>query len=200
MTLTASRRRALAIVLSLVVLAGFSWLAPDRSGTGASEPLAQAPADAPLAVLTLATGEVVIRLRPDLAPNHVQRITTLANEGFYDGVVFHRVIPGFMAQTGDPSGTGMGGSSLPNLAGEFSPTADFTRGTVGMARSADRNSANSQFFIVTGPAPHLNGDYTLLGEVVSGMEHVESIAAGDPRANGAVENPDAIVTLRVRAP
>src|SRR5690554_2785388 len=122
------------------------------------------PADAPVATLTLATGEVEIALRPDLAPRHVERIIELANSGFYDGIVFHRVIPGFMAQTGDPQGTGMGGSDKPDLPAEFSDEP-FVRGTVGMARTSDPNSANSQFFINYVETPHLNGQYTIWGQV-----------------------------------
>ena len=123
-------------------------------------------------------GDVVIKLRPDLAPGHVARITELANDGFYDGVVFHRVIPGFMAQTGDGQrGDGTGGSKYPNLPAEFS-NVPFTRGIVGMARASDPNSANSQFFIMFAPAPHLNGQYTVLGRVVEGMEHVDQIKRG----------------------
>jgi peptidylprolyl isomerase len=129
--------------------------------------------------LTLETGDVVIRLRPDLAPNHVARIAELANEGFYDGVVFHRVIPGFMAQGGDPSGTGMRGSSKPNLKAEFSDAAH-TRGVCSMARTNDPNSANSQFFIVFDDARFLDGQYTVWGEVVSGMEHVDALPKGEP--------------------
>ena len=157
------------------------------------------PADAPIATLTLESGDVQIALRPDLAPEHVKRITELANSGFYDGLKFHRVIDGFMAQTGDPLGNGMGGSDLPDLAAEFSNAA-FVRGTVGMARSANPDSANSQFFIVTADAPHLNGQYTLFGNVISGMELVDGLEQGDPRANGMVENPDIMVSLRVTEP
>lgn len=159
----------------------------------------QAPEDAPVATLTLKDGEVKIRLRPDLAPNHVERITELANSGFYDNIKFHRVIAGFMAQTGDPQGTGMGGSHLPDLAAEFTNT-NFARGTIGMARSSNPNSANSQFFIVTADSPHLNGQYTLLGEVIEGMEFVDNIKLGDPRANGVVTDPDLMISLRVAAP
>jgi peptidylprolyl isomerase len=129
--------------------------------------------------LTLETGDVTIRLRPDLAPGHVARIAELANEGFYDGVVFHRVIPGFMAQGGDPSGTGMRGSSKPNLKAEFSD-APHTRGVCSMARTNDPNSANSQFFIVFDDARFLDGQYTVWGEVVSGMEHVDALPKGEP--------------------
>ena len=119
-------------------------------------------------------GDVVIRLRPDLAPQHVARIRELAEEGFYDGVVFHRVIDGFMAQTGDPTGTGTGGSKLPNLPAEFTPTP-YKRGSVGMARSQSPNSANSQFFICFDGCGSLTGQYTLFGEVVSGMDVVRKI-------------------------
>jgi peptidylprolyl isomerase len=146
--------------------------------------------------LQLKDGRVVIRLRPDLAPKHVERIKTLAKKGFYDGIVFHRVIEGFMAQTGDPTGTGMGGSDLPNLPAEFS-SAPFVRGTLGMARSQSPNSANSQFFITFAPAPFLNGQYTVFGEVVSGMEIVDKIKKGNAAANGVVENPDKIVSLKL---
>jgi peptidylprolyl isomerase len=138
-------------------------------------------------VLELKTGKVSIRLRPDLAPQHVERVKTLAREGFYDGIVFHRVIDGFMAQSGDPTGTGMGGSKYPNLPAEFTPTA-FERGTVGAARSADPNSANSQFFICFKHSPFLNGQYTVWGQVVDGMQHVDQIARGEPPAN-----PDKII-------
>lgn len=161
--------------------------------------VAEIPANAPVATLTLKDGDVIIALRPDLAPNHVDRIMELANSGFYDGLKFHRVIDRFMAQTGDPQGTGMGGSDLPNLAAEFSD-ANFARGTVGMARSMDPNSANSQFFIVTADSPHLNGQYTLFGNVIEGMEFVDNIKLGDQRANGVVDDPDLMISLRVAAP
>jgi len=157
---------------------------------------AQEAGDHPVAVLELANGTVEIALREDLAPNHVERITTLANDGFYDGLAFHRVIANFMAQTGDPLGNGTGGSDLPDLAAEFS-SEPFVRGTVGMARAASPDSANSQFFIVTANAPHLNGGYTLFGEVISGMEFVDAIKLGTG-PNGMVDGePDRIVSLRV---
>ena len=124
-------------------------------------------------------GDVVIKLRPDLAPGHVARITELANEGFYDGVVFHRVIPGFMAQGGDPSGTGMGGSDKPDLKAEFND-APHVRGTCSMARATNPNSANSQFFICFDDAGFLDGQYTVWGEVESGMEHVDALPKGEP--------------------
>jgi peptidylprolyl isomerase len=130
--------------------------------------------------LTLSTGgDVVIKLRPDLAPGHVQRITELANSGFYDGVVFHRVIPGFMAQGGDPSGTGTSGSDRPNLKAEFSQEPH-VRGTASMARTPDPNSANSQFFICLDDARFLDGQYTVWGKVESGMEHVDALPIGEP--------------------
>jgi len=129
--------------------------------------------------LTLATGDVKIKLRPDLAPQHVARITELANDGFYDGVVFHRVIPGFMAQGGDPTGTGMHGSSKPDLAAEFSKEPH-VRGVASMARAQSPNSANSQFFICFDDARFLDGQYTVWGEVTEGMEHVDALPKGEP--------------------
>jgi len=132
--------------------------------------------------LTLDTGEVVIKLRPDLAPGHVTRIAELANEGFYDGVVFHRVIPGFMAQGGDPTGTGMSGSSKPDLRSEFS-REPHVRGVCSMARSSNPHSANSQFFICFDDATFLDGQYTVWGEVTSGMEHVDALPKGEPPRN-----------------
>ena len=132
-------------------------------------------------------GDVVIRLRPDLAPEHVERITTLANQGFYDGVKFHRVIPGFMAQGGDPTGTGMHGSDLPDLPAEFSDEPH-VRGTCSMARAQNPNSANSQFFICFDDARFLDGQYTVWGQVESGMEHVDALPKGEPPANpGKIE-------------
>jgi len=138
--------------------------------------------------LTLSSGgDVVIRLRPDLAPSHVARITELANEGFYDGVVFHRVIPGFMAQGGDPTGTGYHGSQLPDLKAEFS-NEPHVRGTASMARSQSPDSANSQFFICFGEAGFLDGQYTVWGQVESGMEHVDALPVGEPPAEpGRIE-------------
>ena len=140
-------------------------------------------------IMELKTGKVTIRLRPDLAPRHVERIKTLTSQGFYDGLKFHRVIPGFMAQTGDPKGTGAGGSSLPDLPAEFS-AAPFERGTLGAARTGNPNSANSQFFITFTHTPHLNGEYTVFGQVVDGMQHVDQIAKGEPPPN-----PDTIVKM-----
>ena len=127
-------------------------------------------------------GTVLIELFPDVAPKHVARVKELAKAGFYDGIVFHRVIPGFMAQTGDPTGTGMGGSGKGNVMAEFSKKP-FVRGTVGAARSQNPNSADSQFFICFAPAPHLNGQYTVWGQVIEGMENVDKVAVGEPPAN-----------------
>jgi peptidylprolyl isomerase len=144
-------------------------------------------------ILTLDTGKVTIRLRPDLAPEHVARIKELVREGFYDGVVFHRVIPGFMAQGGDPTGTGMGGSKKPNLKAEFSD-APHLRGVCSMARSSNPNSANSQFFICFDDATFLDGQYTVWGEVTEGMEAVDALPKGEPP-----RTPGKIVTAKVAA-
>jgi peptidylprolyl isomerase len=143
-------------------------------------------------------GRITIRLRPDLAPKHVERIKALTKRGFYDGIVFHRVIPGFMAQTGDPTGTGMGGSDLPNLPAEFTPTP-YKRGSLGMARSQSPSSANSQFFICYDGCGGLTGQYTLFGEVVSGMDVVDKIKKGSAAENGKVVNPDKIVKMQLAA-
>ncbi|MFL5257660.1 MAG: peptidylprolyl isomerase [Rhodopila sp.] len=148
--------------------------------------------------LDLKDGRVVIQLRPDLAPMHVEQIKTLVRRGFYDGTVFHRVIEGFMAQGGDPTGTGTGGSDLGNIRAEFSNLAKFVRGTCGMARSQSPNSANSQFFIMFEPAPHLNGQYTIWGQVVQGMELVDQIKRGSG-GSGTVSDPDKIVKFSVAA-
>jgi peptidylprolyl isomerase len=147
--------------------------------------------------LDLASGRVTIELRPDLAPGHCAHIKALARRGFYDGVVFHRVIDGFMAQGGDPTGTGTGGSGQ-NLKAEFS-AEKHVRGTCSMARASDPNSADSQFFIMFAPTPSLDGQYTVWGKVTSGMEHVDAIKKGDSRRNGMVENPDKIIKMQVAA-
>ncbi|HEY2070188.1 MAG TPA: peptidylprolyl isomerase [Rhizomicrobium sp.] len=148
-------------------------------------------------VMELKTGPVKIKLRPDLAPKHVERITELSNKGFYDGVVFHRVIPDFMAQTGDPTGTGSGKSDLPNLKAEFS-AEKHKRGTVSMARSASPDSANSQFFICFTDAPWLDRQYTVWGEVVDGMDHIDAIKKGGEHNNGAISGePDKVLKMRV---
>lgn len=147
-------------------------------------------------VMDLTYGKVVIAMRPDLAPKTVARIKVLVRKGFYDGLKFHRVIRGFMAQTGDPTGTGSGGSGQ-NLKAEFS-AEPHVRGTVSMARTNNPDSADSQFFICLGDAPHLNGQYTVWGKVISGMEYVDRIKKGAP-GSGVVTDPDTIVRLRVAA-
>jgi len=149
-------------------------------------------------VMELKSGPVTISLRPDLAPKHVERIKALAAQGFYDGVVFHRVIPGFMAQTGDPTGTGTGGSELPDLKSEFSGEKH-VRGTCSMARSQNPNSANSQFFICFGNAPWLDRQYSVWGQVTDGMEHVDAIKKGGENNNGAISGePDKILKMSVK--
>jgi peptidylprolyl isomerase len=166
----------------------------------ATAAMAQQPAADPQNTVHLDTkdGRITIRLRPDLAPKHVAQIKTLTKQGFYDGVPFHRVIGGFMAQTGDPTGTGTGRSDLPNIPAEFTNT-QFKRGSVGMARSQNPDSANSQFFICYEGCGPLTGQYTLFGEVVSGMDVVDKIKKGDPAANGMVRNPDKIVKMQLAA-
>ncbi len=154
---------------------------------------AQAPDPENTLFLDLTYGRVVIQLRPDLAPNHVAQIKKLTRAGFYDGIVFHRVIDGFMAQTGDPTGTGMGGSQEPDINAEFT-SAPFVRGTIGAARTNDPNSANSQFFITFDQASFLNGQYTVWGNVISGMEFVDQIKRGEPPAD-----PDRIIKMQVAA-
>jgi cyclophilin family peptidyl-prolyl cis-trans isomerase len=163
-------------------------------------PVAAQPASDPQNTVYLQTkdGRVTIRLRPDLAPKHVAQIKALTKRGFYDGVVFHRVIPGFMAQTGDPTGTGTGGSDLPNIPAEFTQEP-FKRGTVGMARSQSPNSANSQFFICYEGCAPLTGQYTIVGEVVSGMEVADKIKKGSSANNGQVSGPDKIVKMQLAA-
>jgi peptidylprolyl isomerase len=148
--------------------------------------------------LDLKQGRVVIQLLPEVAPKHVERIKTLARQGFYDGTPFHRVMEGFMAQGGDPTGTGGGGSKLPNLPPEFSQR-HFFRGVCGMARSSEPDSANSQFFIMFAPAPSLDGKYTIWGTVVRGMEYVDQIKRGTGGNGQVVGDPDRIVHMRVAA-
>ncbi len=160
----------------------------------ASASRAQAPDPQNTLVVELKTGRVLIKLRPDLAPKHVERIKLLAKEGFYNNIKFHRVIDGFMAQTGDPKGIGIGGSSYPDLPAEFTSEV-YKRGSVGAARTANPNSANSQFFICFGDGCRgLTGQYTLWGEVIEGMENVDKIKRGEP-----VANPDKITSLKVAA-
>ncbi len=177
-------------ILAAVAAAGFLLLAGSA--------FAQTADPENTLIMQLKSGTVTIALRPDIAPHHADRLKTLARQGFYDGVVFHRVIAGFMAQTGDPTGTGMGGSDLPDLKAEFS-NVHFGRGIVGMARAQDPDSANSQFFIMYGDVPQLDGKYTVVGEVVSGMEAVDAIKKGDEANNGMVDGPDKIISMKVAA-
>jgi len=170
-----------------------------KTASKAAEPEAAGDVDPALEnrlYLELDAGRVVIHLRPDLAPQHVARIKALTRQKFYDGIVFHRVIPGFMAQTGDPTGTGTGGSGT-KLAAEFS-REPHVRGTCSMARAQDPNSADSQFFICFESAPHLNGQYTVWGQVIAGMEHVDAIKKG-AGGSGTVQDPDRIKSLSVAA-
>ncbi len=176
-----------------------------------SHPASAQAADGPgpnlvIEVAGSTTGTIVIDLLPDVAPKHVEQIVALAKEGAYDGVVFHRVIDGFMAQTGDVQNgrqgadlamAGMGGSSRPDLPAEFS-SIPFDRGTIGMARSSDPNSANSQFFIMFAPASHLDGQYTVVGQVVQGMDVVDAIKKGDANNNGSVAEPDYMAKVTVQ--
>jgi cyclophilin family peptidyl-prolyl cis-trans isomerase len=169
--------RAAAVLALNVLIAGPASAAGDPDNT---------------LVMSLKCGNVVIDLRPDLAPKHVAQIKKLTRQGFYDGIVFHRVIDGFMAQTGDPTGTGTGGSKEPNLPAEFSKE-HFARGTLGMARTNDPDSANSQFFIMFADGAFLDGNYTVFGKVRSGMDCVDQINKGEPPAK-----PDKIVRLKVQ--
>jgi len=157
---------------------------------------AQTASPANTMVITTDKGEIDVALRPDLAPKHVEQIKALTKEGFYNGVVFHRVIDGFMAQTGDPTGTGTGGSERPDLKAEFSKEP-FKRGTVGMARSSSPDSANSQFFIMLADGDFLNGQYTVVGQVTKGMDVVDKIKKGSESDNGQVENPDKMVAVKM---
>ncbi len=141
-------------------------------------------------------GRITIELRPDIAPKHVTQLKALTKRGFYDGIVFHRVIDGFMAQTGDPTGTGGGKSDLPNIPAEFSKEP-FKRGIVGMARSSSPDSANSQFFIMFSDYPSLNNNYTVVGQVTKGMDIVDKIKKGEAASNGSVSNPDKIVKMQL---
>ena len=160
--------------------------------TASAEPSADT---ANLIYMDLKSGRVVIETFPDIAPRAVERIKTLSSEGFYDNTPFHRVIEGFMAQGGDPTGTGTSGSKLPNLPAEFTTKRHFLRGTCGMARTGDPNSANSQFFIMFAPATHLDGQYTIWGQVTQGMEFVDAIKRG-AGGSGTVRDPDRIVRMR----
>jgi len=180
--------KSLHLLATLSLILGFTMAAKNASAANDLENKL---------ILELKDGKVVIELRPDLAPRTVKRIKQLAREKFYDGIVFHRVIEGFMAQTGDPTGTGSSGSGK-NLKAEFS-SAHHVRGTVSMARAQNVNSADSQFFICFKPAPFLDGQYTIFGQVVEGMQYVDNIKKGDSANNGSVSDPDKIVTLRVAA-
>ena len=185
---------------SLVVLAGL--------GAGSVPALAADPENT--MIITLKDGDVTVALRPDLAPKHVAQIKKLVREHAYDNVAFHRVIDGFMAQTGDvkygnmakgfdPNLAGTGGSDLPDLPAEFTTKEHYERGVVGMARAQDPNSANSQFFIMFAPAPPLDGQYTIVGDVEKGMDLVDHIKKGDDAQNGAVTDPDRMIKVRIAA-
>lgn len=178
----------------LALIIAFAWMVPVLA---APVPASLDPQNT--VFLDTKYGRVVIRLRPDLAPKHAERIKTLAREHYYDNVPFHRVIAGFMAQTGDGQrGDGTGKSKYPDLPAEFSKVP-FTRGVVGMARAQSPNSANSQFFIMLAETPSLNGQYTVVGEVASGMEAIDQIKKGSQAQNGAVADPDRIVRMQVAA-
>lgn len=180
--MTVNRRAILCAIAASGLVASLAYAVP------AADPSNQV-------ILTTKDGKVTIQLRPDLAPKAVAQIEKLTREGFYNGLKFHRVIDGFMAQTGDPTGTGSGGSKLPDLPAEFS-NQPFERGTVGMARTSDPNSANSQFFICFKPSSFLDHQYTVVGQVVSGMDVIDKIKKGDSES-GTVENPDKIVSMKM---
>jgi peptidylprolyl isomerase len=184
-------------ILTATLAATGAFMSDATSNDAAAQ---AAPDPENVLVFTIPHGDVRIQLLPELAPRHVERMKVLTRRGFYDGTPFHRVIEGFMAQGGDPTGTGTGGSDLPNLPAEFSPPsrARFLRGTCGMARTNDPNSANSQFFIMFAPAPFLDGQYTIWGRVIAGMEAVDRIRRGEGQS-GMVRNPDRLVRARVAA-
>jgi peptidylprolyl isomerase len=186
------RRRTL-LATSLATTVAAPMLGAIMTDTASAQPT---PSPDDTVYLDLKGGRVVIQLLPELAPKHVERIRVLCHRHFYDNTPFHRVIEGFMAQGGDPSGTGTQGSDLPDLPAEFTRERHFLRGTVGAARTANPNSANSQFFIMFAPAPNLDGQYTIWGQVILGMEYVDAIKRGSG-ANGVVSQPDRIVTMRV---
>jgi peptidylprolyl isomerase len=186
-------RRSLIAGAAIVTLAGKATMSDSVDAQTKTDPENTLYID-------LKQGRVVIEMFPDIAPKTVERIKTLAREGFYDNTPFHRVIEGFMAQGGDPTGTGQGGSKLPDLPAEFSTKRHFLRGTCGMARTSDPNSGNSQFFIMFAPATHLDGQYTIWGQVVQGMEFVDQIKRGSGGGGGGVvSSPDRIVHMRVAA-
>ncbi len=179
--------RFLALLAALQLIAPLALSGPALAGH-----------DDPSQTLVMETnkGTIRTRLMHDFAPNHVERLITLSQEGFYDGVVFHRVLADFMAQTGDPTGTGTGGSSYPDLKAEFS-AVPFERGTLGMARSQSPDSANSQFFIVYERSDWLDGKYTVVGQVVEGMDVADTLKKGERAKNGMVDDPDKIVRMRL---
>ena len=184
-----TRRRCAKVLVGLLLL----WMA--GVGPTRAEPAISDPENT--LIMQLKTGQVMIALRPDLAPRTVLRVKQLVRQGFYDGTPFHRVIDGFMAQGGDPTGSGQGGSGF-KLAAEFS-TEPHLRGTVSMARAAGFDSADIQFFICLAPAPKLDGKYTIWGEVIDGMDHVDAIKKGDEAKDGRVASPDRIVWVKVAA-
>ena len=188
--MNAPMKRA-AIILGIILAAlGIFFAASIAAPTGA-----MAQEGTPHLLLELKDGTVDIELLPAIAPKHVERIVTLAGQGFYDGIVFHRVIEGFMAQTGDPTGTGGGGSDLPDVVAEFNAT-HYDRGIIGAARTNDPDTFNSQFFITLADAGFLDGQYTVFGKVVSGMEFVDNIKKGDPQS-GLMDSPDKIVSAKI---
>ena len=180
-----TRRSFIATAAATPFLAG-AFTAEAQAGTAVSNTLK----------MTLKYGDVTIMLRPDLAPQSAARLRTLSAQGFYNGCQFFRVIAGFMAQTGDPTNTGSGGSTLPDLPAEFTQDASFLTGTVGMARTSDPNSGNSQFFICFDPATSLDGQYTIVGQVTAGMDAVQQIKKGDP-SSGQLDDPDSIISMVV---
>lgn len=182
------RNRFIGVLVALFVLTF-------ASSVGWTAYAADAKHEVVKTLLETKDGIVEIDLWADVAPKHVAQITTLIEEGFYDGIVFHRVIDGFMAQTGDPTGTGMGGSELPDIPAEFSDEK-YVRGTLGMARSQNPNSGNSQFFITFGDAAFLEGQYTVFGKVTAGMDFIDSVKKGDPQS-GMMDDPDKIVSFRL---
>ncbi len=188
------RRTLIASAGAIATLTAGTIMSEDADGQAGSN--ATNPEDT--IWLDIKPGRVVIQLFPDLAPHHVERIKLLAREGFYDGTPFHRVIEGFMAQGGDPTGTGTGGSKLPDLKAEFTTKRHFLRGTCGMARTGNPDSANSQWFIMFAPATHLDGQYTIWGQVVQGMDFVDQIKRGSG-GGGQVSDPERIIHFRVAA-
>ena len=187
---------ALVVMLGVVAVIMMQTKTAEVTAVDAKETAVAANDPENTLVMELETGKVIIELSPEYAPNHVARIKELTREGFYDGIVFHRVIAGFMAQTGDPTGTGTSGSGK-NIDAEFSD-ANFVRGALGMARAQNPNSADSQFFICFDEASHLNGQYTYLGKVIEGMELIDGLKKGAP-GSGSVTDPDKMVSMKVLA-